>query len=236
MAEQVQLIGLPLSTYTRTIAMALLARDIAFVHVHERPHSELVCSLHPLGRIPIFRDMAADLVVFESVAIANYINSLPGDGTKLRPDDPHAASAVDQWVSILCDYLFGPLEHGIVKPRIRKWQKANQKEDAATYDKAITEAAVCKASDVLSALEPVLQRTHRPGSAHVVSSHGLTWADLFLAPVLADVTAIPECAPLRAAAPTLFGWFDAFSNERVFCETAPGSLRCIVQQGTFPDV
>ena len=60
--------------------------------------------------------------------------------------------------------------------------------------------------------------------AFLGESAGITWIDLYLAPILSDLKAIPEWYLLTANTPCLVSWFEAFSLQPCFQNTSEGSL------------
>jgi hypothetical protein len=62
------------------------------------------------------------------------------------------------------------------------------------------------------------------GPAILGPTLGITWVDLCLAPLLSDLSCLPEGPPLLAACPRLSAWFAEFEMQDVFLQTAPESL------------
>src|SRR6185312_10166640 len=62
------------------------------------PHTPVVNSIHPLGKIPAMRH--GDVSLCESRAICAYVDRM-FEGPELMPADPVAAAQVEQWLSLV---------------------------------------------------------------------------------------------------------------------------------------
>jgi hypothetical protein len=113
--SDVILVGLPFSTFTRTIALGLYEKKIPFEwHRTAGPHSDEAKASHPMGRIPSFNHNG--IWFAESIAISRYIDDATFDcstGDQLRPISPVDAAIMDQWVSHISDYCFAYGEHQV---------------------------------------------------------------------------------------------------------------------------
>lgn len=146
------LVGTPFSTFTRTIAMGLIEKEVPFEQLAVLPHSDTAKKSHPFGRIPSFCD-ASGFWIFESVAISRYIDSYTGKS--LRPADARNAALMDQFVSTVSNYAFAGIEHGVIKKRVALSEsKASEQE----IGKAL-EPGLMQSHEALAVLEKLTDAT-----------------------------------------------------------------------------
>ena len=93
---ELEIIGVPLSNYVRSLRMMCEEKGVPYRINPALPHSPDVNAIHPAGQIPCMRH--GDVKLFESKAIANYIDKM-FSGPNLFPDNPIEAAKVEQWVS-----------------------------------------------------------------------------------------------------------------------------------------
>lgn len=97
MAE-LKIIGVPQSTYVRVTRMAAEEKGLPYDLDPQPPHSEAVCAVHPLGKVPVMRH--GEVTLCESRAITAYIDRV-FDGPALMPSAAAAAAKAEQWISMV---------------------------------------------------------------------------------------------------------------------------------------
>lgn len=226
----VELFGLPSSTFTRSIKLGLHELGIHFIDVARAPHSADVTARNPYGLLPVLVHRPDGLytrpedvvTLYESNAIRRYVDEylapiaahsqrglrqltppLRAAGGTADADSVVLRARLDGFVSSFSQTLFPALEGGFVKPAA---QMARNGADVDTINVA---------------LEPSLQRIHTlleivesQAKAHSTAKTGwilggdsteVTWADLFLFPILDDLRASPAKALISGDSPT-FPW------------------------------
>jgi glutathione S-transferase len=106
------IIGTPFSTFTRTIALGLNRKGIAYDQIATAPHSNIAETHHPMGYLPtlIIRTSAGgkgDNVVElrESAAIVRYIDRIaPEPSLHLKANDAILEEKMWEFVSIISSY------------------------------------------------------------------------------------------------------------------------------------
>ena len=226
-----EIFGVPASTFTRSIKLGLHELGIHFIDVTRAPHSEDVKSLNPYGLLPVLVHRPDGLytkpddivTLYESNAIRRYIDEylapiaskrqltppLRSAGGTVDPTTVIARARLDGFVSSFSQTLFPALEGGFIKPA------AQMKKNGADLE------------TINVALEPGLTRTHAlleivesQAKAHAndqgwilggATGAELTWADLFLFPILDDLRASPAAQLVSGDSPT-FPWLAAWLN------------------------
>ncbi|KAF8414610.1 hypothetical protein L210DRAFT_3613154 [Boletus edulis BED1] len=205
-------IGTPFSTFTRTITLALTYKGIAFNQVRIVPHSDTAHEHHSFGFLPTLlihelNGQKADLKPRESQAITRpTLTITDGDG--------HAAVAEQMWefVSFVRAYGFPAVEKSVVKLRV-----------AAIDQGTLSDAKVrCTIAPAVAQFRTFLDNIE----AHMfpegyVFGEKLSWADLFLYPLLAHLRAIPEGEILS---PRLVEWMDKMDRLDAVEESRAGTL------------
>jgi len=191
--------------------MGLKAKGISHKLKHAPPHSDEARSHHPFGRIPSLQHNGHEL--FESAAIVQYLDAVFSNHP-LRPADVFGSARVTQFCSAVSDYIFNSVEHGVIKPRLKATEQKTSEDKIAQM---LTEG-VKKATEFLKALESCVD-----ADGPFLLGKQLTWADLYLAPVLADLVATNE-RYIMDSVPKIQAWFARFRKEACFIETVDGTL------------
>jgi len=257
------LVGIPFSTFTRTIAMALHLKGVSFDQVAVPPHSPTAKLHHPLGRIPSFSHPPGEWL-FESAAIATYIDTTFSHPPLLRPVVSSSSSLssrlenarVTQWVSFVSDYAFNILEHQVIKPtlalqQIESTPQAENEHHSKEKEELTKKLAggTKQAKELLTILETHLsstttantQEAQYGGVTEMGQSHRnkegpfwfgseISWVDLYLAPIIADLAALSIGVSLLQDTPALRRWFQYFSKQECFLRTFEGTLAEINSQ------
>jgi glutathione S-transferase len=93
-----EIIGSKRSTYVRAVCMVCEEKGIDYTLTEVILGAPELGAIHPFGKMPVLRH--GDLVLFESAAIAGYLDRSFG-GPKLFPAEPRQAALTEQWVSFV---------------------------------------------------------------------------------------------------------------------------------------
>jgi glutathione S-transferase len=188
-AGTLTLLGDVRSTYTRTARMGLAEKGVAITLQPCRPHSPELLALHPFGRIPALRD--GDTAVWETSAILRYADECFDGPLTLTPGRISDRVLCDQWVSAVNCYLYDTMVRRYVLQYVFPNGEGGQ-PDRGVIDKAVGEMATQLAA---------LERAY--GRSDFLAGGALSFADLFVAPILAYVEALPEGARLLSDMPNI---------------------------------
>lgn len=240
--------GASISTFTRTITLALHHTGLPFVFRHHLPHSAEIKEHNPLGLVPVLihRPNALyspkdSVILYESNAIRRYIDDALITIARTKKTDlpdlnPHLDStnsrnllrsaalraSVDQVVSLASTTVFTALEGRVIKPR--QSLESNGADDA-TIGVALEEGLE-GARLVLKLLEDFFkdnQKNHGAKGEWFVGD-SITWADLYVYPIFADLKSIPEGPQLLAKTPLLSAWVDRMEATQIAKATYSGSV------------
>ena len=203
--SQVTVYGFPNSTYVRTARMALEEKGVAYDHEPLPPHSPEIEALNPFGRVPAFRHGA--LILFETIAIGCYVDEA-FDGPPLRPKDGTARARMLQWVSAYLDSTYPATIPLILQRLVVPSQGGTPDEGAVTE-------ALPKVRRQLEIFDGAL------GDSPWLAGAEFSLADMFLAPLVFYLGAMPEGGTLRANLGNLGRWYDAVAERDSFAATAP---------------
>lgn len=99
------LIGTPFSTFTRTIAIALVEKDIPFKQIKAPARSDVADEFHPFGYLPILvipRPNGQDVHLREGPAIAQYLDRVvPNPSLDLDETDACVPEKMWEFVSLV---------------------------------------------------------------------------------------------------------------------------------------
>lgn len=188
-AATLTLLGDPRSSYTRTARMGFAEKGVAITLQPCAPHSPEILALHPFGRIPALRD--GDTEIWETSAILKYLDESFDGVLALTPGRISDRVVCEQWVSAVNSYLYDTM--------IRRYvlQLLFPKGEGGQPDRAVIDKAVGEMPAQLSALERAYAR------GDFLAGGALSFADLFVAPILAGVEAMPEGARLLSDMPNI---------------------------------
>ena len=203
---QLEIIGIPPSTYTRTVRMACEEKGVPYDFKPAPPHSPEVTAIHPFGKIPVMRH--GDVTLCESKAIVTYIDRM-FDGPKLIPEDATAAAQCEQWVSMINTIVDPVMVRAYVLNNVFP-KGPNGQPDRTAIEGALP--AMRKQADVLGAA--VAKTGYLVGDS-------LSFADLTLLPILFYVRMFPEGAEIVKDAPDLEAYYARHATRPSFQNTAP---------------
>lgn len=200
-----EILGIPFSNYVRSIRMLCEEKGVAYELLPLVPQCEEIRAIHPAGQVPCMRH--GDLALFESKAIATYIDST-FPGVRLIPQDPKGNALVEQWVS-----------YGNVK--VDRWIMREFVVPSTFFDKTkgpdtqrIT-AALPEIEKVCAALDRAVAAT-----GYLVG-RDLTYADINVLPMLATLARFPQGAELLEKFPNLSAYVTRLSERPSYKNTAP---------------
>ncbi|MEQ9643093.1 MAG: glutathione S-transferase family protein [Alphaproteobacteria bacterium] len=199
--------GSPFSTYVRTARMACVEKGASYELAEADLKADDYVRLHPFRKMPVLQH--GDLTIYETSAIARYIDETFSGGPALVPDTAAGRALMEQWVSTINAYLYPTLIRGIVFERIVAPMMGGQANE-----------------DTIKAALPEAERQLKLIDAHMAEHKWLagddcTIADLMLAPVMFYVSNTPEgkailggCANIQRAGGEMFA-------RKSFAETMP---------------
>jgi glutathione S-transferase len=189
--------GYPISTWTRTLRMTCVEKELAYELVPVRYGSEGHGTLHPFRRMPILE--VGETIIFETLAATGYVDEAFA-GPSLQPADVDQRAAMRTWMGVCGDYLFRQVVRGI--PR----------------DRTPSDEEMGAARETLGRAESILDRGST-GEGPFLVGDALCLADLYLAPQLANCR---EKAPdLLAEMPRLTRWLATIETRPSFTSTEP---------------
>ena len=199
-----EIIGFARSNFVRAVRMVAEEKGVAYELTPEAPHSDLVKSLNPTGKIPAMRHDGLELS--ESLAIAAYIDDA-FDGPKLTPEDPRAAAKVRQWTAFTATEVDQLLMRNYVV------EYAFHKDADGNVVRTKIDRAVKRFPKMFSTIETAL-------SDGYLGAGRFTMADCFLAPILNAASNFPEGKAAIDASPTISAYMARISERPSFQSTA----------------
>ncbi|KAJ2887693.1 hypothetical protein FB639_001134 [Coemansia asiatica] len=186
------------------------------------PHSALANKYNPFGKIPTM--IHDGQVINETLAIRQYIDStfkVPETQSALSPEsDFQKLISIVMWISISSDYVFRELNLSMCKKRYALEAEGKNEAEIQT----ILKEPAAHAREVLGNLERMFLKTSACEGQGFVVGNTLTWADLFLFPIFADICALPERRLVEQEAPLLFAWFLRMEKLAISRNTFPGTV------------
>lgn len=204
--SEVIVYGAPQSTYVRSARMTCAEKGVAHVNAPIAFGSPEHAALHPFRRIPVFRH--GDFTLYETVAIQRYVDRV-FDGPALQPADPVVCARMDQWLSIVNDYVYSRVNQVLLYERLIKRFRGQQADEGRIAE------AMPRIEEVFGVIEARLSENA------FLAGEALTLADLLLIPIVAYCAALPEAERLIAPRPGIVRWHGALSARPSFAATAP---------------
>jgi glutathione S-transferase len=204
---QIVLFGPAASSYVRTARMVCIEKDVPHALEPVEFGAASHARLHPWLRVPILRH--GDVVLFESSAIARYVDEL-GGGPSLLPKTAAARGTMEQWISAIHCYVYASLVENYALKYIRP-QLAGKAPDL----------------DVVRAGVPAMQRDlARLDAAYAgggwIAGDALSLADLLVAPIVQTVAMFPEGKAALADARHLTRAYDQLAGRASFAQVHAG--------------
>lgn len=199
--SNITLYGFPISTYVRTVRIALAEKGLNYELVPFEPNTDEMRAINPTGKVPAFKHQ--DFVLYETLAIVNYIEEA-FEGPSLVPDSIKNRALMNQWISYINACVFQVMIHEIALFRF----------EIRPMDEAVLNAAIPKTKDILALLEQTLSK------ADYLAGTSACLADHFLYPIFAFFGMIPE-ASLIADYPGVAAWVSRMEEKDSVKESAP---------------
>jgi glutathione S-transferase len=204
MAE-LEILGVPQSSFVRTVRIACEEKAVAYRLTVAMPHSPEILAINPLGKVPAMRCGAFQL--FESLAIATYIDrAFPGP--RLFPDDPQLCGRIMQWVSVFNTAFashFSAYLQGYYFPKTPDGEP----------DRAKIETALPAVKAHLALLDEAI------GQNGQLASDRFTFADMSFVPTLYWLLQCPESSDVIGSATHLPRYRDAVAERASVKATVP---------------
>lgn len=199
-----EIIGFARSNFVRTVRMVTEEKGVAYEHLPELPHSDVIKSLHPLGQIPAMRHDG--FALFESMAIAQYIDTV-FDGPAMFGSDPKATAAVNQWASFA--------QTSVDRLILRQYvvQYLFNKDADGNVVRTEIDQAIKRFPKMFGELDKATESGFLAGGA-------FSAADCFLMPILGGAQMFPEGKEAFDASPNLKAYFDTHAQRPSFVNTA----------------
>jgi glutathione S-transferase len=203
--------GPALSTYTRTVRLALEEKGAAyqlsevdiFAGGARAPEHT---ARHPFGLVLAFEHDG--FTIYETSAITRYIDeAFPG--AALQPGTARDRARMNQVIGVLDAYAYRTIVTKLVVQRLVVPMTGGAADESVIAEALPQVRQSLAAFDALNAGAPF------------IAGAALSLADLFLGPVFAYLTATPESDSLLAPHPGLRRWWESFSPRRTMQKTAP---------------
>ena len=195
--QPLRLRGYPVSTFTRTAVMACIEKGVPYELVPIAYGSPEHAALHPFTRMPVLEH--GDVVVFETLAIANYIDEA-FEGLPLWPADLPSQTRMLEWLSLCADYVY----RDVVRTLPRDRPPTGEELGAARRALELVDAMV---------------------STPFLAGASLSLADLYLAPQISN--ALEKAPEAVSGCEAIEAWFAGIAARESFVLTAydPAALR-----------
>ncbi|MBV9835131.1 MAG: glutathione S-transferase family protein [Alphaproteobacteria bacterium] len=204
--SNLQILGAPQSPLVWAVRMTAAEKGIDVDLLPMRPHTPEIQAIQPFGKIPAMRH--GDIELSESCAIARYIDGLDSR-VKLMPAALVDAARVEQWIMHFhTEYL--PLMLG--RYIVQYFFPAN-----GVPDRKAIEATLAPMEKATAILERQLD-----GRDYLLGD--FSQADIFFAPLLHYLSALPEGGRIVAAAPRVAAYVARLSARAAFKATFPPPL------------
>ncbi len=166
-----------ISTYGRIAAMTAEEAGLAWENIPTHAEADEHRARHPFQKTP-----AVEIdghMLYETVAICQYIDDVYGDGA-LQPSDPLERARMSQWLSIANAYVFPTTENGLVLPRlVVPMMGGTPREDL-----------IQKALPTIAYQMTIV--SNRLEEAHYLAGNRFSLADVFMYSILRAVQLTPE--------------------------------------------
>ena len=204
----ITLVGIPLSTFTRTLRMAFYHLKVDYRFEKAVPYSDNAYKYHPFGRVPSL--VVKDKVLIESSVIREFIDTTID--SRLTPNSLDERLKMLQVISSLSDYVFHQVVAGVAKPRhYYESQGLTEEEIQQRLKKKLQ-----KAGEVISAFDTLCSQ-----QGPFLCGPELTWADYFVFPPFADLYSLPESGFFQQKGPRVHAWYQKFKDREEVQYTYP---------------
>lgn len=189
--------GPTVSTYMRIAEIVAEEKGARWVNIPTDPHTPEHRQRHPFERAPTLAWHSPDgwIRLYETIAIASFIDGTFGAPDQLMPSAPLARATCFRWMSMVDQYIFPVIESEYVGPRILTRLTGVQPDDARAT----------RALGVLNLLLDLPEKELALGTPWLAGSR-FSFADIWLACVVAGLMLAGESRELVAARPHLSDW------------------------------
>ena len=198
--------GLPKSTYVRSARMACEEKGVDYGLENIELESEALRELHPFKKIPAMQH--GDFILYETAAIGRYVDEA-FDGPALQPADVKDHARMEQWVTVIVDYVYQAMIRELIFPRVVIPMRGGEP------DEDMIKAAIPKIDHQLGVFDKTLAQTDYLAGA------GVSLADLLLLPILFYVKNTPEGGAAMNKVPAVGAWFERMAGRPSFAATLP---------------
>lgn len=204
--SEVVVYGMPISTYVRTVRMALEEKEVPYSLEPLEPHTPEIEALHPAGKVPAFRH--GKLTLFETSAICAYVGQA-FDGPPLEPEDAKERAVMNQWISFYNDVVYPAAVGDVIIQRLVVPKKGGAPDEDRIG------AAVPVVRQHLEAFDKAL------GGQAWLAGRSFSIADMMVAPPIYYMHLIPEEDALLSGLDELARWYAAIGKRLSFWATQP---------------
>ncbi|MEM7694785.1 MAG: glutathione S-transferase family protein [Pseudomonadota bacterium] len=188
MVADLEILGVPQSSFVWAVRLAAAEKGVPVTLHPERPHSDAVRAIHPLGKIPAMRH--GDVTLFESRAIVAYIDAT-FDGPPLGAGTP----AEEAWISL----AITAIDQALVRAWLFAYIFPGTDDGAPDREKAA--AAMPSVKAALAAIDAGVAKGEVLGKAFRLP-------DAWLTPMLHYAMGLPEWAEATAGLTHLHAGLD----------------------------
>ncbi|MEO0982253.1 MAG: glutathione S-transferase family protein [Pseudomonadota bacterium] len=209
----VTIYGFANSTYTRTALMACHEKGVSYDLVSVGGDGEDMkgpthLARHPFGKIPAMTH--GHVTLFESMAIAQYLDDVFDGGVRLQPSDPLERARMTQWATAFQDNI-APVALGEFVLQLIFPSGVDGQPDMARID-----AARPIMRSHAEALDTALA-----GRTFIAGGDAPSIADLLIAPCYYYVGSMPGGMATFEGLDNLGRWWEGVSTRPSFAETIP---------------
>ncbi|MFO1337173.1 MAG: SRPBCC domain-containing protein [Burkholderiaceae bacterium] len=201
------LLGHPISSYVRTARMAFAEKGVAVTLKPALPHTPELLAVHPFGHMPALLD--GPTPIWETSAILRFVDESFGDELLLTPGRVADRVQCDQWVSAVNGYYYDTMIRRYVRHYLFPEGEGGQP------DRAVIDQAVREMPALLAALDKAYER------ADYLAGPRLSFADLFVAPIMHGIERFPEGRQLLGDHPNIRRAQALVRQRPSFIATAP---------------
>ncbi len=205
-----RLFGPRISTYSRIASMVAEEKGAPWEIIPTDPKSVDHRARHPYGRAPALEWDSPDggrVCLYETIAIASFIDGHFGTPWALTPDAPLARAAMQQWISIVDQYMFRVIDGEFVLPAIVTRLTGQQPDD----DRA--RKALGPMAYMFDQVEAQLKdRPHLAGQ-------DLSLADIWMIALVDPLRLSGASLKLIEERPQFFDWYERLRNHPSFIAT-----------------
>lgn len=197
--------GIPLSTFVRSVRMALEEKGVRYDVEPLEPHAEKLNALHPYGKVPAFRHK--DVSLFETLAICSYVDeAFPGPA--LAPKDAAGRARMLQWIGAYNDNFY-PATVRLVIQRLVVPMKGGTPDEGAIRDS-------------LPSMEKSLAVFDRAvAGGPWLAGNAFSLADMFPAPMVFYLKMTPEGEQALSRFKNFTRWYEKVAARPSFKATEP---------------